>query len=97
MINNNVNLLMTPKVWCEYGLVASTQVSSVLTKLEVTPRPQWMTAFGSMIERAVSWDQMDAQEERNSYEEILCNHHGLGKSRVLTEFSEIGRNNGSMT
>ena len=39
---------MTPKVWCEYGLVASTQVSSVLTKLEVTPRPQWMTAFGSI-------------------------------------------------
>ena len=45
----------------------------------------------------MSWDRMDAQEELDSYEEILHNHCGLGESRVLTEFSEIGRINGSMT
>ena len=48
MINNYVNLLMTPKVWCEYGWVASTQVSSASTMLEVIPGLQWMTAFGSI-------------------------------------------------
>ncbi|CCF49943.1 hypothetical protein NDA11_001304 [Ustilago hordei] len=46
---------------------------------------------------SASLDRMDAQEEQNSYEETLHNHCGSGKSRVLTEFGEIGRINGSMT
>ena len=48
MINNYVNLLMTPKVWCEYGLVVSTRVSSASTMLEVIPGLQWMTAYSSI-------------------------------------------------
>ena len=45
----------------------------------------------------VSWDQMDVQEELESYEEIMCSNCGLGKERVLTELSEIGRIKGFMT
>ena len=40
---------------------------------------------------------MGAQEELESYEGILYNHCGLGKRRVPTEFSEIGRIDSSMT
>ncbi|CCF54077.1 uncharacterized protein UHOR_16344 [Ustilago hordei] len=49
------------------------------------------------IRRWVSWDRMDVQEERDSYEGILCNHCGLGERRVPTEFSEISRIDSSMT
>ncbi|SAM80035.1 uncharacterized protein UBRO_20015 [Ustilago bromivora] len=45
----------------------------------------------------LSWDRMDAQEELDSYEETMCNNRGSGRRRVLTEFSEIGRIEGSMT
>ncbi|KAJ1585474.1 hypothetical protein NDA15_006533 [Ustilago hordei] len=49
------------------------------------------------IQKQVSWDQMDAQEELESYEETMCSNHGLGKKRFLTKLSEIGRTKGSMT
>ena len=40
---------------------------------------------------------MNAQEELESYEETMCSDRGLGKERVPTELSEIGRIEGSMT
>ena len=39
----------------------------------------------------------NAQEELDSYEGTMRSHHGLGKGRVPTELSEIGRVEGSMT
>ncbi|KAJ1028044.1 hypothetical protein NDA13_003494 [Ustilago tritici] len=39
----------------------------------------------------LSWDQMDVQEELESYKETMHSNHGLGKEKVPTELSEIGR------
>ena len=40
---------------------------------------------------------MDVQEELDSYEETMHNNRGSGRRRAPTEFSEMGRTDGSMT
>ncbi|SAM67922.1 uncharacterized protein UBRO_20243 [Ustilago bromivora] len=52
---------------------------------------------GSASRYGLSWGQMNAQEELESYEETMHNDCGLGEGRVPTELSEIGRIEGSMT
>ena len=58
---------------------------------------QLLKAVSNTCSPVLSQDRIDAQEEMDSYEELMCNNRGLGESRVPTEFSEIGRINGSMT
>ncbi|SPC62821.1 uncharacterized protein UHOD_11813 [Ustilago sp. UG-2017b] len=73
---------------CKLLMKTRQKSSTSLSMRNLIPTPMSMM---------VSWDQMDAQEELESYEETMCSNRGSGKERVLTELSEIGRIEGSMT